>query len=84
MCRGIDGKQQTQNVRMDIIVEGVTAGRQWECGLEFDYANQESFYCRPLRLLEMEGKALERMPVPEEDGEPQCCLPSTDVWACLE
>ena len=62
----IDGKQQTQNVRMDIIVEGVTAGRQWECGLEFDYANQESFYCRPLRLLEMEGKALERMPVPEE------------------
>ena len=62
----IDGKQQTQNVRMDIIVEGVTAGRQWECGLEFDYANQESFYCRPLRLLEVEGKALERMPVPEE------------------
>ena len=62
----IDGKQQTQNVRMDIIVEGVTAGRQWECGLEFDYANQESFYCRPLRLPEVEGKALERMPVPEE------------------
>ena len=62
----IDGKQQTQNVRMDIIVEGVTTGRQWECGLEFDYANQESFYCRPLRLPEVEGKALERMPVPEE------------------
>ena len=51
---------------MDIIVEGVTADKQWECGLEFDYANQESFYCRPLRLPEVEGKALERMPVPEE------------------
>ena len=62
----IDGRKQTQNVRMDIIVEGVTASKQWRCGLEFDYANQESFYCRPLRLPEVEGKALERMPVPEE------------------
>ena len=62
----INGRQQPQNVRMDIIVEGVTADKKWECGLEFDYANQESFYCRPLRLPEVEGKALERMPVPEE------------------
>ena len=62
----IDGRQHTQNVRMDIIVEGVTANRQWACGLEFDYANQESFYCRPLRLSEIEGKVLKRMPVPEE------------------
>ncbi len=60
-----DGKQQTQNVRMDITVEGVTAGRQWECGLEFDYANQESFYCRPLRLPEVDGQVLKRIPVPE-------------------
>ncbi len=62
----IDGRQQTQNVRMDIIVEGVTANRQWECGLEFDYANQESFYCRPLRLPREGGKALQRMSVPEK------------------
>ena len=62
----IDGKQQTQNIRMDIIVEGVTADKQWKCGLEFDYANQESFYCRPLRLSEADGRALERMIVPEE------------------
>ena len=62
----VDGKQQTQNVRMDIIVEGVTAGKKWECGLEFDYANQESFYCRPLRLSEADGQGSEQMPVPEE------------------
>ena len=61
-----DGPQQTQNVRMDIIVEGITAGRKWKCGLEFDYANPESFYCRPLRLSEEPGKVLQRMPVPEE------------------
>ena len=51
---------------MDIIVEGVTFGRKWSCGLEFDYANEESFYCRPLRLTEGEGEALQRMAVPEE------------------
>ncbi len=62
----IDGRQQTQNVRMDIIVEGVTASKKWECGLEFDYANPESFYCRPLRLSEADGKVSEQMPVPEE------------------
>ena len=58
------GKQHTQNVRIDVIVEGVSNGRSWTCGLEFDYANEESFYCRPLRL--GDGKTPARMPVPEE------------------
>lgn len=43
------GKAQTKNVRIDIVVEGVTSEGTWSCGLEFDYANEESFYCRPLR-----------------------------------
>ena len=62
--RKVDGRQQTSNVRIDIVVEGVTEDRQWKCGLEFDYANEESFYCRPLRL--SEGRTPDRMPVPEE------------------
>ncbi len=57
-----------QNVRIEIIVEGVTDGKAWTCGLEFDYANQESFYCRPLRTSEAAGKVSERMPIPEEIG----------------
>jgi ABC-type lipoprotein export system ATPase subunit len=57
--------QKTQNIRVEIIVEGITKGKAWACGLEFDYANDESFYCRPLRT-DDEGK--ERMPVPEETG----------------
>jgi ABC-type branched-subunit amino acid transport system ATPase component len=44
------GKRETKNVRIDILVEGVTNSTPWECGLEFDYANEESFYCKPLRL----------------------------------
>ena len=56
------GKPKTQNVRVDILVEGITDDRAWTCGLEFDYANEESFYCRPLRL--DDGSQPERMPIP--------------------
>lgn len=59
-----EGKSETQNVRIDILVEGVSDGTAWECGLEFDYANEESFYCRPLRLAD--ERVPERMPVPIE------------------
>ena len=62
----IDGKIRTQNIRTEIIVTGVTAGQQWECGLEFDYANTESFYCRPLRVEEKERSVTKRMPVPDQ------------------
>jgi len=41
------GKPQTRNVRIEIGVEGVTGEKRWECRLEFDYANEESIYCRP-------------------------------------
>ena len=56
-------EKKTQNVRVEVVVEGVTDGRAWECGFEFDYANEESFYCRPLRL---GAEPAQRMPVPEE------------------
>lgn len=62
--RRINGKTQTQNVRIDVTVDGVTGNELWSCGFEFDYANEESFYCRPLRLTE--EKTPERMPVPSE------------------
>jgi energy-coupling factor transporter ATP-binding protein EcfA2 len=58
------GKHKTQNIRIDITVEGVSNGDAWQCGLEFDYANEESFYCRPLRA--SEGETLARMSVPEQ------------------
>lgn len=62
-----NGKTQTQNIRIDIIVDGVKDGKAWSCGLEFDYANDESFYCRPLRL--NQEKELQRMAVPPEAAE---------------
>ena len=60
--------QRTENIRIDVIVDGVTrvsaeestGYRYWSCGLEFDYFNQEGFYCRPLRT---DQGGNERMPI---------------------
>ena len=60
--RKADGGQSIKNVRIEIVVEGVSEGRAWTCGLEFDYANPEFFYCRPLRT------EAGRMPVPGAAG----------------
>jgi hypothetical protein len=61
-----NGKSRFSAIRIEIIVEGVTSGKPWSCGLEFDYANDESFYCRPLRL--STASASERWAIPPEAG----------------
>ena len=59
---------KTNNIRVEIIVDGVTRDTLWTCGLEFDYANEESFYYRPLRT---DPDGTTRMPVPGEAGNVQ-------------
>ena len=41
-------KPKPENVHVTITVEGILDDIPWTCGLEFDYANPESFYCRPV------------------------------------
>lgn len=65
--RKVEGAQQTSNIRIEITVEGITSGTAWRCGLEFDYANEEAFYCRPLRT--SKGKSPDRMPIPSDIGD---------------
>ena len=78
-----DGAQRTQNVRIDIVVEGTSQSGQWTCGLEFDYANEESFYCRPLAL--PTGNGPQRMPIPPEASEVQIAfLPPMSGLAAAE
>lgn len=50
-----------ENIRIDLIVEGVSDGKSWKCGLEFDYSNLEGIFCRPLR--DSAGSATE---IPDE------------------
>lgn len=62
--RRLAGHQRTSTVRIEVVVDGSTAGTAWRCGMEFDYANEESLHCRPLRT--GAGKGAPRMPVPAE------------------
>ncbi len=41
-----NGKPKTEKVYITLAAEGVHEGRAWQCGFEFYYANEESFYCR--------------------------------------
>ncbi|MBI4860165.1 MAG: AAA family ATPase [Candidatus Riflebacteria bacterium] len=65
-----NGRKGTENVRMEICVEGILDGKEWSCGLEFDYANEESFYCRPLRPRDAGEEPMD--PVPPHLG--QLCV----------
>ena len=66
LWRNLQVRDSHKNIRIDIIVEGVTDGKVWQCGLEFDYANDESLYCRPLRTSDENGKVISRMDIPDE------------------
>lgn len=80
--RRVGGELQTQNIRIEITVEGVIEDRAWRCGLEFDYANAESLYCRPLR---QSGDATARMPVPEQASRQRIAfLPPMSGLAAVE
>jgi hypothetical protein len=57
--------QTTKGSLIEVTVRGVSQGAEWECGLEFDYANPESLYCRPLRRADATGKT-QPMPIPEQ------------------
>lgn len=50
------GKPRTKNVRIDIIVDGITNDKSWSCGFEFDYTTEESILCRPVRKPGFEDK----------------------------
>jgi len=49
-------KPKTRNIRIDVIVEGITDDFGWSCGFEFDYSNEEALLCRPVRKAGFENK----------------------------
>ncbi len=55
-------RRGAEHIRIAITVEGVDVGQPWTCGLEFDHANPESIYVRPLKQV-TDGS---RMPIPEQ------------------
>ncbi len=63
IVRSDNGKRSTDYEFIDILIEGNDSGKEWNAGLEFYYANDESFYCRPLRKVDNSD---ERFDIPEE------------------
>jgi len=45
-----DGKLGTRPLHIEIGVEGISNGHAWKSCMEFGYANEESFYCRPVTI----------------------------------
>lgn len=60
-------KATTRPRSVEVILDGVLEGRSWTCGFEFDYANEESFHCRPFRPSRGAGTPAGSM-VPPEAG----------------
>ncbi len=53
--KGLKGGKSTQNIRIEVILEGENDDKFWNFGMEFDFANDESIYCRPLSKSQIEG-----------------------------
>ena len=47
---------------LEIVVEGQSKDEHWECGLEFQYANREMVYVRPLGAKHMEADEIGAFP----------------------
>ena len=58
--------RQGKTGRENILIEIVAGGIGWDCGMAFDYANAEAFYCRPSR-----GSDGKPMPVPPDAAQTQ-------------
>lgn len=56
--RRVDGKHRTENVLVELAVDGLFDARPWSCALEFDYANPESICCRPANVPDDERREI--------------------------
>jgi len=56
----------TQNILIEIGVEGISQGKSWSCPLEFDYSTDETIHCRPLRS---RNETSSEQPVPPQARE---------------
>ena len=50
--RGANSDERSTSIPIEIVVSGDAGNGVWTCGLAFDYANEESFYCRPVHSSE--------------------------------
>ncbi len=62
--RIMTGGKQSRRRLIEIVLEGRSRGQKWECGLEFDYANSELIYVRPLKAKNLTNDVIQKFPPP--------------------
>jgi len=81
-------QKRTKNIRIDVVVEGVTNDKNWSCGIEFDYSGEESCICRPIRKVGFEEKPVKEAKfteIPDEANEVRIAyLPPMSGLAAVE
>jgi len=64
LWHGCDVLGETNRPRLiEILVNGISGGRDWQFGMELQYQGPEMLYCRPMRI---DAENEERMDVPAE------------------
>jgi predicted ATPase len=63
--RRVAGGGKKESRVIEIILNGSSGNREWECGLEFQYANPEMIYVRPREAKKLDDKKLKDFP-PDE------------------
>ena len=64
LCKVIEKENKSRLI--EILVEGITGEKEWQCGMELQYQGPEMLYCRPMRIAP--GRD-ERMDIPPEAKE---------------
>jgi len=62
--RIMTGGKQSRRRLIEIVLEGRSRDQKWECGLEFDYANSELIYVRPLKAKNLTNDVIQQFPPP--------------------
>jgi len=62
--RKVSGSKGMSGARrlIEIVVEGERNGNSWKCGIEFQYANRELAYARPLGARNLDSETLRNFP----------------------
>lgn len=79
----VDGEKLIRKIQLEVLVEGLTQGKRWGCGFEFDYTNSESMYCRPTKFFDS-GFATNLVIPQQAVTTPMAFLPPMSGLAAIE
>ncbi len=61
LWRGRKLTKDNKRIPLEVVVHGTSHGEEWTCGLQFEYRDEDSVYCRPLQAAIPEAAARTRV-----------------------